>query len=388
MTVTRHYFDHASLSPLRPEALAALQQQGNDLAVGNAGDPSRIYQEGMQSRVALENARQAVAEMLHAKPREIVFTSGSTESIAAATWGALYRAKENGNVPQVIYSAVEHSAVRQSSQLFADALGGNAHVIAVDSFGRVDLDALKAKCDNEISLVHLQYGNHEVGTLQPVAEVAELCRQNKVLFHIDATHVIGSRPLAVSELGADLVSFGGCEFGAPVSVGVLWIRQGLRLQPLLTGGDQERARRAGIEPLLSAMALGEVCGKLTFETLQHQQLRYRQFTERIARELQKIDGVHELGDPSSRLDHILCLGIADIEPQAVVLGLDQRGISVHSGSSCASEGIEPSPVLAAMGADADRSMRISVGWSTTEDDVNALCQAVPQVIQELRQLRG
>ncbi len=386
MTVN-HYFDHASLSPLRPEALQAVQRVSNNLAHTEMGDPSRIYRQGMTTRVELENARQKVAEMLQAKSREIVFTSGASESISTATWGALHRAKENGQIPRVIHSSVEHSSVRQSSQLFAHALNGEVFVVPVDAAGRIDLDAFKATFDESISLVHLQYGNHEVGTLQPIAEVAEICQKTKALLHIDATHAVGQVPLAVNDLGADLLSFGGCEFGAPTSVGVLWIRQGLRLQPLLTGGDQERARRAGIEPISSAIALGDVCAQLNRETLQRQQHRYRQLTERVASELQTIEGVSELGDPRNRLDHLLSLAIADIEPQAIVLGLDQRGISVHSGSSCASEGIEPSPVLEAMGADAHRSMRISVGWTTTDQDVDALCQAVPEIIHELRQLR-
>lgn len=388
--MARHLLDHASTSPPRPEAVTAMVSWLTISGEGQTGDPGRIHSEGMRSRVALEQAHEQVAALLGARSREVVFTSGATESITAATWGAVRRAVDAGRSPHVVLSAVEHSAVRQSSATFAEAFGGSVTVVGVDGVGRVDPDELLAAVTPDTALVHLQWGNHEVGTLQPVAEVVAACRDRGVLVHVDAAQAAGRVPTDLGSLGADLVSVSGHKFGGPSGTGVLYVRRGLRIEPLLLGGDQERARRAGMENVPALVGLGAAAEALATGGLAAEEPANRALGARLVEGLTAVEGVHLLGDPdpAGRLPHLVCLAVDGVEPQGVLLGLDQRGVAAHSGSASASEGLEPSPVLEAMGVDAHRSLRLSVGWSTGPDDVEAAIAALPEVVGHLRSLAG
>jgi cysteine desulfurase len=259
--------------------------------------------------------------------------------------------------------------------------------VGVDRTGRVDPDELLDVVGDDTALVHLQWGNHEVGTRQPVQEVVGRCRELGVLVHVDASQATGTEPLGFTEIGADLMSISGHKFGGPPGTGALLVRRGVRLPSLLVGGDQERARRAGMENVPALVGLGAAATELasTRETEADQQ---RRLTQRIVDWARTADGVSVLGDPEDRLAHLVCLGLEGVEPQPVLLGLDQSGVAVHSGSSCSSEALEPSPVLAAMGVDAERSLRISVGWTSTDDDVDHLLSALPAVLERLWSLRG
>jgi len=376
--VSRAYLDHASCVPLRPEGRAALV----DALDRFGADPGRLHSEGMASRAALEHARDQVAALVGARSREVVFTSGASEAIAAACWGAA-RAHDG---PQVI-SPVEHSAVRLCA-----ARHGEVVEMRVDGVGRVDLDDLDRALDAGPSLVHLQWANHEVGTRQPVADVVARCRARKVLVHVDAAQGVGRDDIAFDELGADLLSLSGPKFGAPMGTGALLVRRGVRLEPLLVGGDQERARRAGLENVPALVGMGAVAEVLAEATTRADEAaRDAARIDELAAALtgpDGIDGVTRLGDPVDRVPHLLCLAVADVEPQAVLLGLDQQGVSAHSGSSCSTESLEPSPVLEAMGVDAQRSLRLSVGWSTVEEDLERTVTAIHRVVEDLRRLRS
>jgi cysteine desulfurase len=359
--VTRHYLDHASTSPARPEVVEAMLPW---LSGAHAADPGRVHTEGRMARVAIEDAREKVAVLLGARPREVVFTSGATEAINAAAFGA-------GG--PVVCSAVEHSAVRDASARLA------VHEWPVDATGRIQPGDIPPGT----ALVHCQWGNHEVGTLQPVADVVARCREAGVLVHVDAAAAAGHVPIAFDDLGADLMSVSAHKFGGPKGAGALLVRRGLRIDPLLVGGDQERARRAGMENVPAIVGFGaaaecvDVDGEAT---------RARAHTARALAGALAVDGVVAYGDPENRLPHLVCLGVAGVEAEAVLLGLDQAGIAAHSGSSCSSESLEPSPVLEAMHVDADRSLRVSAGWSTTDADIDAFIAALPDVVGRLRAL--
>jgi cysteine desulfurase len=369
--MTRHYLDHASTSPTRPEAIAAMTEA---LAVPAGGDPARIHHEGQSARVAVEEAREQVARFFGARSREVVFTSGATEAISAATFGATERGRH------IVASAVEHSAVRLSAERHELTLVG------CDRLGRIDRDELMSAVRPETALVHVQWGNHEVATVQRVAEVIEACRERGVLVHVDAAQANGHVGIDFRSLGADLMSVSAHKMGGPPGIGALLIRRGLRLRALLVGGDQERARRAGLENVPAIVGWGAAAAGLTAERLEKEAGIARSRTDRILAEASRLDGVRVYGDPDLRLPHLVCLGVDGIEPQAVLLALDQAGIAVHSGSACASEDLLPSPVLEAMGVDAHHSLRISVGWSTTDEDVDALLSALPEVLTRLRAL--
>jgi cysteine desulfurase len=379
--VARHYLDHASTSPLRPEARAAVRAWE---ARGVTADPGRVHTEGRMVRGALEEARAQVAELLGVRPRQVVFTSGGTESVAAAVWGAT-----RSDPGPVALAAVEHSAVRDAS-----ARAGPVVTVAVDAVGRIDPDAVADALDRcrhehgrDPSLLHCQWANHEVGTVQPVERIVDWARSRGVTVHVDAAAAAGHLPTDLGSLGADLVSVSAHKLGGPAGVGALVIRPGLRIEPLLVGGEQERARRAGLENVLGAIGFGAAAAALSSPgSLAAEAVASRSRADRLVRSACAVPGVRTFGDPVHRLPHIVCLGIEGVEAEPVLVGLDQAGIAAHSGSSCSSETLEPSPVLEAMGVDADHSLRLSVGWSTDEADIEAFDSAFAGIVSGLRAL--
>jgi cysteine desulfurase len=365
--VSRAYLDHASTSPARPEVVEAMLPW---LSGTQAADPGRVHTEGRMARAAVEDAREQVAALLGARSREVVFTSGATEAINAAVFGV-------GG--PVACAAVEHSAVRDAS--------ARVEVIdlAVDSTGRLDVGSVTKAIDAGARLVHCQWGNHEVGTVQPVAEVVALCRERGVLVHVDAAAAAGHVPIAFDDLGADLLSVSAHKFGGPKGAGALLVRRGLRIEPMLVGGDQERARRAGLENVPAIVGFGAAASTVD---VAGEAARNRLQTDRMLAGALEVDGVVAYGaQGDERLPNLVCIGVAGVEAEGVLLGLDQAGVAAHSGSACSSESLEPSPVLQAMGVDADRSLRVSVGWSTTDADADAFLAAFPSVVERLRALR-
>jgi cysteine desulfurase len=370
----RHYLDHASTSPTRPEVVQAM------LPWFGAADPGRNHAEGLAARVAVEEAREQVAAFLGARSREVVFTSGATEAVVTAAW----MAQERGD--HVVVPAVEHRSVREASARSA------VTVVGVDGVGRVDPDDVAAAVvPGRTALVHCQLANHEVGTVQPVAEVVARGHRLGVLTHVDAAAAVGHVPVDFGALDADLLSVSAHKFGGPPGVGCLLVRRGLRLPPLLVGGDQERARRAGTENVAGIVGFGAVAAALSAGGLEHEAAQAGALTAGVVEAVHAGrfgPGVTILGDPdpAGRLPSLVCLSVAGVEAEPVLLGLDAAGVAVHSGSACSSESLEPSPVLEAMGVDAERSLRVSVGWSSTADDVDAFCAALPEVVARLRAL--
>jgi cysteine desulfurase len=343
------------------------------------------------ARVALEEARDQVATFCGTRSRQVVFTSGATEAINAAVYGALHaeRGTWSGEGPRVALAAVEHSAVRETSERYCGPDG--CVVLSVDRTGRLELESVSAALARPgLALVHCQWANHEVGTIQPVAEVVQACRDRGVLVHVDAAAAAGHVVVAFDELGADLLSISAHKLGGPQGVGALLVRRGLRVPPLLVGGTQERARRAGLENVAAAAGFGAAAVELASERLAAEAAQAVAFTGRLRAGALAIPGVEAYGpiDAGDRLPNLVCLGINGVEAEAVLIGLDQAGVAAHSGSACSSELLEPSPVLAAMGVDAERSLRLSVGWSTSAEEVALAERALPEVIRRLRALAG
>jgi cysteine desulfurase len=388
--LSRHYLDHASTSPLRPAAVAAMTRWLARSGAGEVGDPGRIHAEGLATRYEIEAARETVGALFGARPREVVFTSGATEAVAAAIWGAAPRGDH------LVISAVEHSSVRASVEALVEAGTHRHSVVGVDRSGRVAADDVVSAIDAAIAagerpaLVCVQWANHEVGTIQPVAEVVAACRDRRVLCLVDAAAAAGHVPIDFGELGADLLAVSAHKLGGPTGAGALLVRRGLRLRPLLRGGDQERARRAGLEHALGIVGFAAACAELAGDDrLRSEAAEARRHTDRLRSLAGPMAGMSVLGSEATdgRLPQLVCLGFDDVEPQPVLLGLDRAGIAVHSGSSCSSEALEPSPVLDAMGVDAHRSLRVSVGWSTADGDIDALVGELPGILGHLRGLR-
>jgi cysteine desulfurase len=349
-----------------------------------AADPGRVHQEGHAARQALEDARDQVALLLGTKSRQVIFTSGATESVNAAAWGVT---RTHPGQP-IALAGVEHSSVRQASERLAPVVE-----LPVDRVGRIDVggveEAIKrAEAEgNPLALVHCQAANHEVGTIQPVAEILGLCRDKGVLTHVDAAAAFGHIPMAVDELGADLVSVSAHKMGGPPGIGALVLRRGLRFPAFMVGGEQERARRAGLENLPAAIGFGAAASALAQQNrLETEERDARDLLDQLSRAAIAVEGVTVLGERPG-LPHIVAFAVEGVEAEPVLLALDRQGIAVHSGSSCASESLAPSPVLEAMGADTEHSLRVSVGWSSTREDAYAFSIAFPQAIDALRALR-
>ncbi len=381
--MARAYLDHASSTPARPEALAALTQW----AALPGADPGRLHEEGRIVRDALEMARSQVATLVGVTGRQVIFTSGATESINAAVWGATRAAP---GLP-VLCAAVEHSAVRDASARLAPT-----EDIGVDGAGRLQVDALRDRLHSDSlprpALVHCQWANHEVGTLQPVHEMVALCREAGVTVHVDAAAACGHVPTDLAALDADLVSISAHKLGGVPGAGALIVRRGIRFDPLLVGGAQERGRRAGLEALPALLAFGGAAAALTGGepgAMAAEAATARRQIAAVVDGALAVEGVTVVGPGlEDRLPQLVCLGVAGVEAEPVLIGLDRAGVAVHSGSACSSESIEPSPVLEAMGVDSSHSLRISVGWTTSDEDCGAFVREFPRVVGDLRALRS
>jgi cysteine desulfurase len=368
---TRAYMDHASTSPLRPAALEAMRA----FLESTFGDAGRLHAEGRATRVALEVAREQVATFFGARPREVVFTSSGTEAANAAITGALSR--RDG---PVVTTAVEHSCVRDAVARAANKV----MVVGVDRAGRFDPVEVVDAVDRDTALVSVQLANHEVGTIQAAAEVVTGLREREcpAVVHVDACAAAGYAVVDFAALGADLCSVTAHKFGGPLGAGALLVRRGLRIPALLVGGAQERMRRAGIENIPAWIGFGAACEAVD---LLGETSVQRALIDRAASVATTVPGVERFGDGS--LPNVLCLGVDGVEAEPILLALDQHGVAVHSGSSCSSETLEPSPVLEAMGVTADRSLRVSVGWSSTTTDVERFVEVFPGIVERLRGLR-
>jgi len=374
--MSRAYLDHASSSPLRPAVLDAMLPYLRE----HHADPGRLHAEGHATRVAIEQAREHVAAGLGARPREVVFTSGGTEAVNTAVWGPIARAGGRGHV---VTTAVEHSAVLDACR----RTDCDVTAVGVDHVGRYDPREIAAAIRDDTVLVSVQLANHEVGTIQPAAGAVAAARARGVLVHVDACAAFGHVDIDFAALDADLLSITAHKVGGPKGAGALLVRRGLRLPPFIVGGAQERARRGGIENVPAIVGFGALAVERA-ERGAAEQASSAALTARAAEILGTVDGTTRYGDPANALPHLLCFGVAGVEAEPILLGLDQHGVAAHSGSSCSSETLEPSPVLQAMGVDADHSLRISVGWNTTSEDVGRFLEVFPGIVERLRGLRG
>lgn len=371
------YLDHASASPLRESALEAMLP----FLHAHHADPGRLHGPGKVTRSAVELAREQVASLLGARPREVIFTSGGSESVNAAIFGAVRRC---ANPTRLVTTAVEHSSVIEAchrEELETIAVG-------VDRHGRFDPAEIHSNISPTTALVTIQLANHEVGTMQPAAEVCALARACGALVHVDACAAIGQVPIDFAALGADLCSVGAHTWGGPKGTGALLVRRGLRIPSLILGGAQERARRGGIENIPAIVGFGAAAAGVSVTLSSEEEIARRNTARAFTAISNDVKGITRFGDPVDRLPNILCFGVDGVEAEPILLGLDQRGIAIHSGSSCSSESLEPSPVLMAMGVDADHSLRVSVGWNTTDAEIDLFISEFSGVVTQLRALFG
>jgi cysteine desulfurase len=376
--VEHYYFDHNATSPVAPEVLRCLSEAMAEV-YGNA---SSIHYFGQAAKQRLESARRQVAALAGCDARELVFTSGGTESDNLAIFGIM-RKLPGGKTGHVITTAIEHPAVLNTcAQLERE--GHQVSYVPVGSNGVVESGAVRQALRPDTALITVMHANNETGALQPLAEIAAIAHEAGVAFHSDAVQTFGRIPLRVRELGVDLLSLGGHKFGAPKGIGALYVRKGVELQPLLYGGRHERDRRAGTENVPGAAALGKAA-EIHFDWSSLAPLRDRLEQGILAR----VPSAWVNGDPARRLPNTSNIRFDGIEGEAMVIALDLRGYAVSSGSACSSGAVEPSHVLLAMGMTpeaARSSVRFSLGPANTKEHVDGLVKAVVESVAHLRRI--
>ncbi len=376
----RIYLDHAATTPVREEVLAAMLPYFSEVGF----NPSSLHAEGRAARAALDAARASVAGLLGAKPREIVFTGGGSEADNLAILGSARARRAAG--AHVVTAATEHHAVLHAMDVLRDE-GFEVTVLPVDGAGRIAPDAFAAALRPDTVLASIMLANNELGTIQPVAELARLARARGVVFHTDAVQAPGRLPLDVELLGVDVLALSAHKFYGPKGVGALYVRGGTALMPLVVGGGQEAGLRAGTENVAGiagfARALELAVGEQAAETARVRGLRDRFEAALLA----AVPGVRVNAADAPRLPHVASIAFEGIEAPALLVRLDLEGVAVSAGSACAAGSTEPSHVVAALGAPAWvqlGTIRFSFGKLTSEKDVERLMRMLPLVVGELR----
>jgi cysteine desulfurase len=378
----RVYFDHNATTPIHPEA-AAFVKRFLDQYFGN---PSSLHWAGREVRPYLDEARDQVAALIKAKPEEVVFTSGGTEADNQAVKGVAHAFVEKGN--HIITTKVEHPAVLNTCA-YLETKGFFVTYLHVDKNGIVDPDDVRRAVRKETILISVMQANNETGTLSPIKEIGAIAREAGVLFHSDMVQALGKIDIDVNDLNVDLGSFSGHKVYAPKGVGALYVRQGLEIDNLMHGGQQEMGRRAGTENMFGIVAFGKACEVAVCEMAEETK-RIEFLAKRLLEGLMKeVDKVHLNGDPERRLRNTLNLSFEFVEGESLLIGLDIAGIAVSSGSACSSGSTEPSHVLLAMGTNpllCQSAVRISLGSANTEDDIEYALDVIPRVVGRLREM--
>ena len=350
------------------------------------GNASSIHTFGQEARAAVEDARRTVADLLGADARELVFTSGGTESDNAALWGVYRSGYRTGN--HIVTTRIEHPAVLQTCKKLAEA-GAEITYVPVDAGGRVEPAAVEAALTERTVLISVMYANNETGVLQPIEEIARLARARGIVFHTDAVQAVGKVPIDVRRLGVDLLSLSGHKLHAPKGIGALYVRKGTPLQPFITGGSHERKRRAGTENVPGIAALG-AAAQLARARLPEMAERIGALRDRLEAEIrEKAGGVRINGSSEHRVPTTTNLSFEGLEGEAAVIALDLEGVAVSTGSACSSGSLEPSHVLIAMGLRPEvvqGSLRFSLSYHTTAAEVDATVEAVTRITDRLRRL--
>jgi len=372
----RIYLDYNATTPLAPEAVAAMQP----FLTSVYGNPSSLHWAGTSAREAVETARCQVASLLQCDATEVVFTSGGTEANNLAIKGLFFRQETSRRRAHVITSQAEHPAVLEPCR-FIERLGGEITRLAVDRFGRVDPDDVRRAIRPGTILVSVMHANNEVGTIQPVAEIADLCRERGVAFHTDAAQTVGKIPVDVESLGVDLLTVAGHKLYAPKGVGALFIREGVELEPLLHGAAQEAGRRAGTENVLEIVGLGAACelAKQWVDDLRVARLRdhfWQSLQERFG------DRVVLNGHPEHRLPNTLNVSFRGHVGSEILAMMPE--VAASTGSACHAGSTEMSPVLKAMGVPEEvglGAVRFSLGRGSTADEVKSVVEQLATRIQ-------
>jgi len=379
----RIYLDHNATTPLDPAVADRMALTIREVW----GNASSIHHFGQQAKAAIDEARCSVATLIGADTSDIIFTAGGTESDNLAIRGAA-EALEPGGRTHLITSAIEHEAVLNTMKALARR-GWRVTTIPVDASGIVSIDRLRDALTDETALVSVMHANNEIGTVQPITELAAIAHERGALFHTDAVQSAGKLPIDVRTLGVDLLSIAAHKFYGPKGAGALWVKRGVRLTSPITGGKQERNRRAGTENVPALVGMG-VAAAVASRKILTESPRLEALRDRLeAGILATISGTERNGAAGPRVPNTANISIDRVEAESLLIGLDLAGIAVSSGSACSSGTLEPSHVLKAMGLPHARtlgSIRFSLGASNTDADVDRVLDALPPIVEKLRSL--
>lgn len=374
------YMDYNATTPVRSEVLEKMTLAMHE-GYANA---SSVHTPGRRAKSHLDEARERVAESLGARPSEVVFTAGGSESDNLAIKGVAW-ARGGGHI---ITSAVEHPAVLNACR-FLEKQGFAVTYLPVDRLGRVSLDAVADALRSNTILISIMWANNETGVLQPVGEIARIARERGVLFHTDAVQAFGKVPVSVSDVPVDMLAVSGHKFYAPKGVGALYVRRGIELESLVHGGGQEKGRRSGTESIPMAAALGAACS-LAVEELANEAARIGALRDELEnRVLSTVARASINGAGAERLPNTSNITFEGAEGEAILISLDEHGIAASSASACSAGHGEPSHVLTAMGltkAEAESAMRFSLGKFSNSGHVNAIYAVLPSIVERLRGL--
>ena len=376
----RIYLDHAAAMPIHPEVL----RFGNRFLAGFAGNPSTIYREGLAAEEAVSRAREEVAALIGASdPASVIFTSGATESNNIAVRGTALRNMKRGK--RVVTSTIEHISVLNPAKVLLKK-GFAVTEVPVDRYGTIDLGALEEAVTPETVVTSVHYANNEIGTIEPIREVAEIVHARGGFLHVDATDAAGRVPINVERAGIDLATLSSNQLGGPQGMGALYIRPGVRVQPVLVGGGQERGLRPGTEDVFGIACMGEAA-RLAAKEMPEESRRLAAIRDRLIAGITDIEEAYLTGHPAERLPHHASFRFSRIEGESIQLAMNMLGIAVATGSACTSRTLEASHVLLAIGLaheEAHGSMVATLGRENRADEAPRVVDAVRETVKRLR----
>lgn len=376
------YLDNAATTPPFPEVVEAMLPFIKE----NFGNPSSFHSYGVYSKREVEKARRKVANLIHANSEEIIFTSSGAEANNLALKGIALAYQKKGN--HIIISEIEHYSVLHSAKTL-EKMGFEITYIPVDKYGTVNPDDVLKAIRKETILISIMHANHEVGTIEPIAEIGKIAKEKEVLFHTDAIQSVGHIPVNVEEMGVDMLSLSGHRFYGPKGIGALYLKKGIRINPIIHGGIQEEGRRGGTENVPAIIGLG-VAAEMVQKDLLGTGERVRKMRDRLEKGiLERINHVYVNGHPTHRLSGFLSLCVEFVEGESMIMMLNAQGICAATGSACTSMAMKASHVLAAMGVNgalAQGSLLFSLGRGNVEEDVDRMLEILPPIVERLRQI--
>ncbi|MBR3909843.1 MAG: cysteine desulfurase NifS [Anaerotignum sp.] len=379
---TKYYFDNAATTPVREEVLQAILPYFREY-YGNA---SSVYGIAKESKKALEKARAQVAAAIGAKPEEVYFTAGGSESDNLALRGVAETYKKKGN--HIITTKIEHHAILHTAE-YLEKHGVEVTYLNVDEFGRISLEELEKAIRPETILISIMFANNEIGTIQPIAEIGAIAKKHGILFHTDAVQALGHVPIDVEKMNIDLLSMSGHKLGAPKGIGAIYIRKGVAVTPLIFGGAQESKRRAGTENIPGIVGMG-MAAELAVKEMEEMTEKLTAMRDKLIRGiLEQIPHSRLNGHPTERLPGNCNISFEFIEGESLLLLLDALGIAASSGSACTSGSLDPSHVLMAIGLPhevAHGSLRLTMDRDNTEEEIDFILEKLPAIVQRLRDM--